>query len=245
MRFALADLSGAQASRRTMCRGARKPGTPIRVPIETRSSLIGRAGPPGPNQVENAMAIQEQEESHSISHIQDNNPRNVTWRLRGDDALMRAASEVAAPSRRLLAALRDCHGETTARIAGLQRLARSVEATPCRDIILPTLARLVEEAEEQLYRLEMALAQLRERPAPHARFMPAAEPAYANVTVGTHAQALLRALAAEEQRGAKDTQRVRDLAHLAGHHMVARLLDLTVEERGARARHIAAAFPPH
>ena len=141
--------------------------------------------------------------------------------------------------------MRDSHCETTARIAGLRRLARSVENAPSRDAIMPTLRRLIGEAEDQLYRLEMALAQLRERPAPHAGFMPAPEPAYAGLAVGAYAPALLRALAAEEQRGAKDAQQVRDLAHLNGHHMVARLLDLTVEERGASARQIAAAFPPH
>jgi hypothetical protein len=42
-------------------------------------------------------------------------------------------------------------------------------------------------------------------------------------------------LAAEERRGAAEARALRDLAHLAGQHLAARMLDLTAEERSAAA----------
>lgn len=138
--------------------------------------------------------------------------------LRGDDALARAAVEIAAPRRRLLAGLRDAHAEANARITRLR-------LTPPT----PMAARLLEEAEEQLRRLELLLAQMRERPRPA---LPFARPP---VTPD--------ALAAEERAGAAEARRLRDMACLAEQYLAARLLDLTAQERAASAEALAGARP--
>lgn len=130
--------------------------------------------------------------------------------LRGDDALARAAGDVAAPRRRLLAGLRDAHAEAGARIARLRG----------RDCALA--GRLLDEAEEQLRRIELLLALLRERPRP-------ALPRDVGPTTAA-------VLAAEERAGAAEARRLRDMATLAEQHLAARLLDLTAEEREATAR---------
>jgi hypothetical protein len=140
--------------------------------------------------------------------------------LRGDDALARAASGVADPRRRLLAGLRHAHAEATLRAALLRQAA-----TPH-----PLLPRLVEEAEEQLRRLEQAFALLRERPGRGIALHDGAD-------LDTFETATL---VEEERRGAAEAATLRDLAHTAGQHMVARLLDLTAEERVATARALAA-----
>jgi hypothetical protein len=130
--------------------------------------------------------------------------------LRGDDAFARAAQEIAAPHRRLLAGLCDAHAETSARIARLRQAPED-----------PFTARLLAEAEEQLRRVEQLLAQWRERPRPAPRLaLPPAAPAM---------------LAAEERAGAAEARRLRDIATLAGDHLAARLLDLTAQERAATA----------
>lgn len=159
----------------------------------------------------------------------------VAAALRGDDALARAAADAAAPRRRLVGALRDAHAEAALRIAALRA---AVEAgTP--PIPRPLLTRLLAEAEEQLRRLETAFAHLPTRPGggllggtrPAARR--AATPPAA--CAAHHGPA---ALAAEERRGAAEARALRNLAHLAGQHLAARLLDLTAEERAAAARDI-------
>ncbi|MGG5817432.1 hypothetical protein [Falsiroseomonas sp. HW251] len=141
--------------------------------------------------------------------------------LRGDDALARAAGDIAAPRRRLLAGLRDAHAEACARIA---RLRGQQDALPARlrgqQDALP--ARLLAEAEEQLRRIELLLALLRERPRPSGPRDPA--------------PATTATLAAEERAGAAEARRLRDMATLAEQHLAARLLDLTAEERDATAR---------
>jgi len=141
--------------------------------------------------------------------------------LRGDDALMRAAGEVAAPWRRLLTGLRDAHEDTTARIL---RLRGMVDDSP-------TAARLLTEAEEQLRRIELMLAHLRERPRSMLRAVP----------VQTQRHDAPDAWAAEERRGAADARYLQELANLAGQHLAARLLDLNAAEREAAARDLAAA----
>jgi hypothetical protein len=130
--------------------------------------------------------------------------------LRGDDAFARAAQEIAAPHRRLLAGLRDAHAEASARIARLRQAPDD-----------PFTARLLAEAEEQLRRVELLLAQWRERP------RPALHLALAPTTP--------EALAAEERAGAAEARRLRDVAILAVDYLAARLLDLTAEERAATA----------
>jgi hypothetical protein len=130
--------------------------------------------------------------------------------LRGDDAFARAAQEIAAPHRRLLAGLCDAHAETSARIARLRRAPQD-----------PFTTRLLAEAEEQLRRVELLLAQWRQRP------RPARHPALAPATPAM--------LAAEERAGAAEARRLRDIASLAGDHLAARLLDLTAKERAATA----------
>jgi len=201
------------------------------------------------------MATQEQEIFTSIPAHQEPIPTTSTqaqqdragaaMKWRGEDALMRAATEVAAPRRRLLATLRDAHADTAARIAGLRRACRTLATSPQSGDARPVLARLLDEAEEQLHRLETVLAQLRERPAANGARLTTAETGLPVAEAGGHAPALLRALAAEERRGAEEARRMRDLAHLTGQHMAARLLDLTAEERDASARDIAAASPHH
>jgi hypothetical protein len=138
--------------------------------------------------------------------------------LRGDDALARAAADAAAPRRRLLAALRDAHAEAKLRIAILDHAS----------LPPPLAARLRTEAEAQQHRLELIFARLAERPGTGrlpGRASAAARPAAQDP----------RALAAEERRGAAEARALRDLAHLAGQHLAARLLDLTAEERAAAA----------
>jgi hypothetical protein len=130
--------------------------------------------------------------------------------LRGDDAFARAAQEIAAPHRRLLAGLCDAHAETSARIARLRQAPED-----------PFTTRLLAEAEEQLRRVELLLAQWRERPRPALHLaLPPTTP---------------EALAAEERAGAAEARHLRDVAILAGEHLAARLLDLTAEERAATA----------
>ena len=138
--------------------------------------------------------------------------------LRGDDALARAAADAAAPRRRLLAALRDAHAEAKLRLASLDGAA----------LPPPLAARLRAEAEAQQHRLELIFARLAERPGAGRL------PSRASAAARPVAEAP-RALAAEERRGAAEARAMRDLAHLAGQHLAARLLDLTAEERAAAA----------
>ena len=159
----------------------------------------------------------------------------VAAALRGDDALARAAADAAAPRRRLISALRDAHAEAALRIAAL----RGAIETGTAPIPRALLTRLLAEAEEQLRRLETAFAHLPTRPGgglvggtrPTARRAPTSQPGRG----ACHGPA---ALAAEERRGAAEARALRNLAHLAGQHLAARLLDLTAEERAAAARDI-------
>ena len=148
---------------------------------------------------------------------------DVARALRGDDALMRAAGDVAAPWRRLLAGLRDAHEDAMARILRLHPLADGDR----------TADRLLAEAYEQLRRIELMLAQLRERPRSALRTVAQQATRHPGPT----------AWAAEEARGAADARQLQDLAHLAGQHLCARLLDLNAAEREAAARDLAAARP--
>jgi ferritin-like metal-binding protein YciE len=156
--------------------------------------------------------------------------------LRGDDALMRAATEVAAPRRRLLAGLRDAHAETCARIQAL----RGCVCVPARvpHPLRIVLTRLLQDAEEQLRRVEIVLAHLRERPAGATGRTAEPASAVAQGRPGRH-DAVLALLAAEERHGTRETMALRTLAQLAGQHLAARLLDLTIEERAAAARCLA------
>ena len=155
--------------------------------------------------------------------------------LRGDDALVRAAADAAAPRRRLISALRDAHAEAALRITAL-RAAMEAGTQPVPRTLL---TRLLAEAEEQLRRLETAFAHLPAHPGgglvggtrPAARRAATPQAACA----AHHGPA---ALAAEERRGAAEARALRNLAHLAGQHLAARLLDLTAEERADAARDI-------
>jgi hypothetical protein len=168
--------------------------------------------------------------------------------LRGDDALARAAADAAAPRRRLVGALRDAHAEAALRVAALRDAPEdapkdATEDATGADTTPPpprsVLARLLAEAEEQLRRLEMAFAQLPERPG--GERMGCARPSARKPRSG-HARCGashgLVALAAEERRGVAEARALRNLAHLAGQHLAARLLDMTAEERAAAARDI-------
>jgi hypothetical protein len=154
----------------------------------------------------------------------------VAAALRGDDALARAAADAAAPRRRLAAALRDAHAEALLRIAGLRAAAGGPLPATLRD-------RLVEEAEEQLHRLETIFAQLGERPRPGHRTASVAMPPAGAWSCRMGAR--LQAVEAEERRGAEDARVLRDLAHVSGQHLAARLLDLTAQERADAAGDIA------
>lgn len=138
--------------------------------------------------------------------------------LRGDDALARAAADAAAPRRRLLAALRDAHAEAKLRITSLDHAS----------LPPPLAARLHMEAEAQQHRLELIFARLAERPG--VGRLPGR-----TCTAARLAAECPKTLAAEERRGASEARAMRDLAHLAGQHLAARLLDLTAEERTAAA----------
>ena len=159
----------------------------------------------------------------------------VAAALRGDDALARAAADAAAPRRRLVGALRDAHAEAALRIAALRGATEAGTPSIPRALLL----RLLAEAEEQQRRLETAFAHLPTRPGgglvgvarPSARRPP---PALA----GSGAYGGPAALVAEERRGAAEARALRNLAHLAGQHLAARLLDLTAEERATAAREI-------
>lgn len=158
-----------------------------------------------------------------------------------DDALARAARDVAAPRRRLLAALRDAHADAAERIAALRRCDGALKAAAREPLLRGVLARLLGQAEEQHRRLEILFAQLRERPG--AGLVGAAGPDLAAVASRRdrdHQRALLIALEAEEASGARDAEALRDLARIAGQHLVARLLDLTAAERSEAARDLAA-----
>lgn len=159
----------------------------------------------------------------------------VAAALRGDDALARAAADAAAPRRRLVGALRDAHAEAALRITALRGATEAGTAPIPRAL----LVRLLAEAEEQLRRLETAFAHLPTRlggglvgaTRPVARRAPTAQP-------GCGDSQGPAALAAEERRGAAEARALRNLAHLAGQHLAARLLDLTAEERATAARDI-------
>jgi hypothetical protein len=159
----------------------------------------------------------------------------VAAALRGDDALARAAADAAAPRRRLVCALRDAHAEAALRIAALRG---AVEAPPPR-VPRALLTRLLAEAEEQQRRLEMAFAHLPTRPG--GGLVGGTRPAARRAATPQAACAAHQgpaALAAEERRGAAEARALRNLAHLAGQHLAARLLDLTAEERATAARDI-------
>jgi hypothetical protein len=164
--------------------------------------------------------------------------------LRDDDALSRAASDIAAPRRRLLAALRDAHVETCLRIAAFRRCDALLPDpdTPLRAV----LARLVSEAEEHLRRLEIVFAWLRERPG--AGLGPAAELDLTAILTRSGPErdgALLLALLAMERNGVEETRRLRQLAWMAGQNLAARLLDLTAAERDGAARALEAIVTQH
>jgi hypothetical protein len=95
--------------------------------------------------------------------------------------------------------------------------------------------RLLAEAEEQLRRLEMIFAQLAEQPGGGRGAGTANSGAPLREAAYWHTAGGLKALAAEERRGAAETRALRDLAHLTGQHLAARLLDLSAEERAATA----------
>jgi hypothetical protein len=166
--------------------------------------------------------------------------------MRGDDALSRAAADVAAPRRRLLAGLRDAHAEACQRLSTLRRCDAALAAQPPGRLpVRAVLARLMAEAEEQLRRLELVFAQLRERPGAGLVGTPPNDlVAMAARDAPGRDAALLLALEGEERRGREEVLALRRLATLAGQHLAARLLDLTTMEREAAARDIAACLLP-
>jgi hypothetical protein len=155
--------------------------------------------------------------------------------MRGDDALARAAADIAAPRRRLLAALRDAHAEASLRIASLRECDAMLSDRHSGPRAV--LARLLGEAEEQLRRLEILFAGLRERPG--AGIAPPAGLRLAALVTcsGPDDEAtLVLALLALERSGAEEARRLRHLAWAAGNNLAARLLDLTAAEREGTAR---------
>lgn len=167
------------------------------------------------------------------AHPPQLSPTAPAARLGSDDALLCAASDTAA-RRPLLAALRDAHAETCVRIVSLRRCDAVLagQDLPVRGI----LARLLGEAEEQLWRLETVFVGLRERlgagmvrsagmdlPEMLARTGPATD------------LALLLALAAMERSGAEEARHLRQLAFTTEHNLAARLLDMTSAEREGSA----------
>ncbi len=154
-----------------------------------------------------------------------------------DDALARAATEVAAPQRRLVAGLRDAHAETSLRITALRRMAEVLG--PAAEAKRPVITRLLAEAEEQLRRLELIFAWLRERPTPRRPLVPAADSMPPGPLADSALAQLLSDLAEGERQGARDAAALRDLAQLADHALAARLLDLTAAERAAAAAELA------
>jgi hypothetical protein len=151
--------------------------------------------------------------------------------------------------RRILGRLRDAHATMSLGIETL-RCCPEVTASPA---LRRLLLRLLRQAEEQLRRLEHAFASLREAPGGGDAHM-AADPVSDMLLLLRHggrrgpAQdgGLARALCQAEMAGAEEAEALRLLTHAAGLHLVARLLDMTAQERRAAARELAActAAPP-
>jgi ferritin-like metal-binding protein YciE len=148
--------------------------------------------------------------------------------------------------RRILGRLRDAHATMSLGIETL-RCCPEVTASPS---LRHLLRRLLCQAEEQLRRLEHAFASLREEPGGGDARM-AADPVSDMLLLLRHGgrrgpaqdAGLARALQQAEIAGAEEAETLRLLAHTAGLHLVARLLDMTAQERRAAARELAAFIP--
>ncbi|MBX6741384.1 MAG: DUF892 family protein [Acetobacteraceae bacterium] len=145
--------------------------------------------------------------------------------------------------RRILARLRDAHSAMTLRIGTLENFPEMAASPSLRHLML----RLLRQAEEQLRRLEHAFASLRETPGGgDARV--AEDPATDVLLLLRHEggrgpaqdRKLAGALRQVEMTGAEEAEALRLLAHAVGLHLVARLLDMTAQERRAAARELAA-----
>ncbi len=155
----------------------------------------------------------------------------------------RACMPDAVLRRRILGRLRDAHAAMTLRVETL-RGCPEVVASPA---LLQLLFRLLQQAEEQLRRLEHAFASLREEPGGGDARM-AADPVSDILLLLRHGGrsgpvqdgALAEALRQAELAGAEEAEALRLLAHAVGLHLVARLLDMTAQERHAAARELAA-----
>ncbi|MFC7543947.1 DUF892 family protein [Siccirubricoccus deserti] len=109
------------------------------------------------------------------------------------------------------------------------------------------LVRLLGEAEEQLHRLDHAFASLREDSGGGDPRVLADVTAVADALRGAAASrpgpgsdaALADALRRCERNGAEEAVALRLLANVAGAHLIARLLDLTAQERHAAAQVLA------
>lgn len=144
--------------------------------------------------------------------------------------------------RRILGRLRDAHAAMTLRIGTLNSFPEMTASPALQHLLL----RLLHQAEEQLRRLEHAFASLREDPGGgDARV--ADDPATDVLLLLRHdgrcgpAQdgMLAEALRQVEMAGAEEADALRLLAHAVGLHLVARLLDMTAQERRAAADELA------
>jgi hypothetical protein len=143
-----------------------------------------------------------------------------------------ATADIALPRRRLLAALRDAHAETTSRAEQLR--AAVAGPGPMTQPLRGALTKLLKEAEAQLHRIEITLAHLNERPGGGLVLRSDSLPLFGGTRFREAEVAW--AMAEEEREGAQEAARLRELAHRAGQHLAARLMDLTAGERAAAAR---------
>jgi ferritin-like metal-binding protein YciE len=146
----------------------------------------------------------------------------------------------------MLEELRDAHAATALRLRRLWRAAEVVTDAALRHLI----RRMREDAEAQHWRLEQAFAALSETPSggrarAAERDLLAVERLAAAGPAGPGLdRAMAALLAGMLHREATEAGALRMIAHAAGMHLVARLLDLTTGELREGARALAHALPP-
>lgn len=154
-----------------------------------------------------------------------------------------AARDQSFDRRQLVAGLRDAHAAATTRVAALRHLTGSLSLRSAPGHLLHEIEA---EAEEQLRRLEHVFASLREHTgggdpaAARAELTRLAEAPTRDGRSGPLSDAaILSTLQYDAEWGTEEHEALLRLAHAAGLYLVARLLDLTVQERRARARALA------
>jgi ferritin-like metal-binding protein YciE len=143
----------------------------------------------------------------------------------------------------LLAGLRDAHAAATVRTEALRRLTDHHALPPA---LGGQLAEIAAEAEEQLHRLEHVFAILREHPGGGEAAAGAELVMLADTSTGEGRRggplseaAIASVLQRDAAWGAEEHEMLLHLAHAAGLYLAARLLDLTLQERRARAQAFA------